>query len=391
MKKMLAMALTTILALTAVMCGGALAAGSVVAPVDVSNTQVDYQNGTYWARIRDTDKIKDHGYFTADLYVQDLYAADQVWALQAGDKVKVNGKTYTVKSLQPEQDGKRELYVEEDIPGYIAFSKTSNTACVAIVDDWVPCTKVGEQKIMMPLPNDFNYTWLDPDGNIDGTYNSDQFVTLVSDADSAPVLNQYNTMIRFENGLLMMIGHQDYPYGPEEEEEITPNSAGTGMVDNSVPLFMTPSTFKERYNALMEAQAEQYAEQLGAEGVKIVKENYTLTETDCVDEVIYYDNSAWTVEAAFMFGEPTAVSESAPARILNFTIKSGVPDGAVNLSMFAFQMMIGYDFQDRVSLDDLTNWFDNAETMDNVFQLPGYTLNVYKTDEQLTYAVIPDA
>ena len=163
------------------------------------------------------------------------------------------------------------------------------------------------------------------------------------------------------------------------------------MVDNSVPLFMTPSTFKERYNALMEAQAEQYAEQLGAEGVRIVKENYTLTETDCVDEVIYYDNSAWTVEAAFMFGEPTAVSESAPARILNFTIKSGVPDGAVNLSMFAFQMMIGYDFQDRVSLDDLTNWFDNAETMDNVFQLPGYTLNVYKTDEQLTYAVIPDA
>ena len=391
MKKMLAMALTTILALTAVMCGGALAAGSAVEPVDVSNTQVDYQNGTYWARIRDTDKIKDHGYFTADLYVQDLYAADRVWALQAGDKVKVNGKTYTVKSLQPEQDGKRELYVEEDIPGYIAFSKTSNTACVAIVDDWVPCTKVGEQKIMMPLPNDFNYTWLDPDGNIDGTYNSDQFVTLVSDADSAPVLNQYNTMIRFENGLLMMIGHQDYPYGPEEEEEITPTSAGTGMVDNSVPLFMTPSTFKERYNALMEAQAEQYAEQLGTEGVRIVKEEYTMTETDCVDEVVYYDNSAWTVEAAFMFGEPTAVSENAPARILNFTIKAGVPDGAVNLSMFAFQMMIGYDFQDRVSLDDLTNWFDNAETMDNVFQLPGYTLNVYKTDEQLTYAVIPDA
>ena len=107
MKKMLAMALTTILALTAVVCGGALAAGSVVAPVDVSNTQVDYQNGTYWARIRDTDKIKDHGYFTADLYVQDLYAADQVWALQAGDKVKVNGKTYTVKSLQPDVCGGR--------------------------------------------------------------------------------------------------------------------------------------------------------------------------------------------------------------------------------------------------------------------------------------------
>ena len=59
MKKMLAMALTTILALTAVMCGGALAAGSAAEPVDVSNTQVDYQNGTYWARIQTRSRTTD--------------------------------------------------------------------------------------------------------------------------------------------------------------------------------------------------------------------------------------------------------------------------------------------------------------------------------------------
>lgn len=194
------------------------AAGGALTPVDVSNTLVDNQNGTYWARITDTDKIMDGGYFIVELYVQDLYAADKAWALQAGDKVQVNGETYTVKSLQPEENGRRELYVEEDIPGYIAFSKTSNTACVAVVDDWVPCTKIGEQKIMMPLANDFNYTWLDPDGNVGGTYDADQFVSLVTDAETAPVLNQYNTMIRFEKGLLMMIGHQDYPYGPEEND-----------------------------------------------------------------------------------------------------------------------------------------------------------------------------
>lgn len=191
------------------------AAGGVLAPVDVSNTLVDNQNGTYQARIKDTDKIMSGGYFTVELYVLDLYAAEKVWALQAGDKVQVNRKNYTVKSLQPEQDGRRELYVEEDIPGYIAFSKTSNTACVAVVDDWVPCTKVGEEKIMMPLANDFSYFWLDQDGNVDGTYNADEFVSMVTN-DGAPVLNQYNTVIQFENGLLMTIGHQDYPYGPEE-------------------------------------------------------------------------------------------------------------------------------------------------------------------------------
>ena len=56
------------------------------------------------------------------------------------------------------------------------------------------------------------------DGEIGGTLDADGFVSMVTNTDSAPVLNQYNTMVRFENGLLMMIGHQDYPYGPDETE-----------------------------------------------------------------------------------------------------------------------------------------------------------------------------
>ena len=365
------------------------ASGGVLTPVDVSNTLVDNQNGTYWARIKDTDKIMDGGYFTAELYVQDLYAADKAWALQAGDKVQVNGKTYTVKSLQPEQDGRRELYVEEDIPGYIAFNKTSNTACIAIVDDWVPCTKVGEEKIMMPLANDFNYTWLDPDGNIGGTYDADQFVAMVTNADSAPVLNQYNTMIMFKDGLLMMIGHQDYPYGPEETETAAP--AETGMVDDSTPVFMTPSSFKARFNLLMETLADEFSEELGEENVRTVKEHYTLTETDIGGAILYYDNNAWTVEAGFMYGDEESVSEDAPALILNLTIKPEVPEGMAYLAKYAIRTMIAYDFQDQVSLDDLTNWFDNAQDAGDVFALPGYTLNLYKTDEQLTYAILPPA
>lgn len=365
------------------------AAGSVVAPVDMSNTQVDNQNGVYLARITDTDRIMDGGYFTVELYVGDIYALDAVWALQAGDKVQVNGKTYTVKSLQPEQDGRRELYVEEEIPGYIAFLNASNTACVAIVDDWTPCRKVGEEKIMLPLPNDFAFVWMNPDGDDGETYNADQFVALVTNADSAPVLNQYNTMVRFDNGLLTVISHQDYPYGPEETETAAP--AETGMVDNSTPLFMIPSHFVERYNALMVALADQYAEQLGEEGVRIVKEDYTITQTDPVGEIIYYGNNAWSIEAGFMYGDAASASETAPALIMNYTIKAGVPDGAVFLTKYAIQMMIGYDFQDQVSLDDLTKWFDSAENPEDIFTLPGYTLNVYKTDEQLTYAVLPPA
>lgn len=190
----------------------------ILKPADVSNTLVDNQNGTYWARIRDTDRIMSGGFFTAELYVQDLYALDQVWALQEGDRVEVNGKVFTVKSLQPEEDGRRELYTREENDGYIVFAKTSNTACIALVNDWVPCTRVGAEKIMMPLANHFTFLWMQ--GDEDATvYDADSFVSLVANEETAPVLNQYNTMVRFENGLLMMIGHQDYPFGPDGTEE----------------------------------------------------------------------------------------------------------------------------------------------------------------------------
>ena len=365
------------------------AAGGVLAPVDVSNTLVDNQNGTYWARVTDTDKIMSGGYFTVELYVLDLYAADQVWALQAGDKVQVNGKIYTVKSLQPEQDGRRELYVEEDIPGYIAFSKTSNTACVAVVDDWVPCTKVGEEKIMMPLANDFNYTWLDQDGNIGGTYNADEFVSMVTN-DGAPVLNQYNTMIRFENGLLMMIGHQDYPYGPEETETAAP--AETGMVDNSAPPFMIPSYFTARYNAMMEALADNYADALGEEGVQIINQYYMLTDTEMNGTTLDCINPDKNIIGRFFYPDEASVSENAPAMMMNLIVKSDVPEDVLNYFVkYGFKMMIAYDFQNEVSLDELNEWFDSAEDPDNVFSIPGYTLNVIKTDDLVLYAVIPPA
>ncbi len=358
----------------------------ILKPADVSGTQADSQNGTYWARITDTDRIMSGGYFTAELYVLDLYALDQVWALQEGDRVEINGKVFTVKSLQPEQDGRRELYVLEDMDGYIAFSQTSDTECVAVVNDWVPCTKIGTEKIMMPLANDFNYTWLDQDGEIGGTLDADGFVSLVTNEEAAPDLNQYNTMIRFENGLLMMIGHQDYPYGPDGTW-----GDGTEEAQAETPFFMTPSVFVEYYNAAMEALADQYAEQLGEEGVQIVKERYTLTQTDPDGAFIYYGNSDWSVEVGFLYADETSASETSPALVMNYTIKEGVPDGAVFLSQYDFRMMIGYAYRDEISTDELADWFENAEDPADIFTLPGYTLNVLKSGGQIQYAVLPPA
>ena len=362
-------------------------AEEILKPVDLSNTLVDNQNGTYWARITDTDRIMTGGFFTAELYVQDIYALDKVWALQEGDQVEVNGTVFTVKSLQPEQDGRRELYVQEEFDGYIAFSKTSNTACIALVNDWVPCTKVSSEKIMMPLANDFSYVWLDQDGEIGGTRDADGFVSLVTNSETAPVLNQYNTMVRFENGLLMMIGHQDYPYGPEEAADDGPAEGKTDT--GETPFFMVPADFVQYYNAVMEALADQYAEQLGEEDVRIVKEEYTLTQSDPNGVLAYYGNNDWSVEAGFMYADAASASDTSPALILNFTIKEGVPDGAVFLAKYAFRMMIAYAYRDEVSVDELADWIENVEDSADVFTLPGYTLNFLKSGEQIQYAVLP--
>lgn len=372
------------------------AAGGVLTPVDVSNTLVDNQNGTYWAHITDTDRIMDSGYFTVELYVQDLYAADKAWALQPGDKVQVNGMTYTVKSLQPEQDGRRELYVEEDIPGYIAFKKTSNTACVAVMDDWVPCTKVGEEKIMMPLANDFNYTWLDQDGEIGGTYDADQFVTMVTNADSAPALRQYNTMIQFENGLLMKIAHQDYPYGPEETEAAAPapSSEQPAATETSgeAPPFMIPSYFYQRFNTMMETLAEHYKDALGEEGVQIINQCYVLIDKETNGTTLDYFNLYNNVTARFFYPDEASVSEETPAMMMSLIIKNEVPEDVVNyFVIYGFKTMIAYDFQEEVSLDELSEWFKTAEDPDNIFSIPGYTLNVMKTDDLTLYAVMPSA
>ena len=169
----------------------------------------------------------------------------------------------------------------------------------------------------------------------------------------------------------------------EETEQPAPDTGSS-----EAPAFMTPSVFIEYFNGMMTALADQYAEALGEDGVAIVKENYILTQTDPQGAIVYYGNNDWSLEAGFLFADEIDYYANAPALTLNFNIKSGTPDGAVFLAKAALKMVIAYHFQNEVSLDDLSNWFNTADDPSNIFQLPGYTLNYLASEGYIQYAVL---
>ena len=363
---------------------------AVLRPADVSGMEPDTENGIYYARITDTDRIEDGGFFTAELYVLDTYPLEQVNALQEGDKVEVNGTVWTVASLQPEQDGACELRVREELDGYIAFTKDSETTYTVRMNDWAPSTMISSVKIMLPLCNDFSFFWMGADDDAQ-VYDADAFIKLLRDGSTAQLLTQYNTMIRFSNGLMDQIGHMDYPTGPEEEP-IEPDDAEEPLPDDSgivsdVPVFLTPSVFAEYFNAMMTALADKYAEALGEEGVRIVKEDYTITQQDPQGVFVYLGNNDWTVEAGFLFENEADYLVNAPALTLNFNIRNTVPDGAVFLTKSVLTSLIAYHFQGAVTYNDLADWFDNVNDPSDTFTLPGYTLSFLQSQDYTQYAM----
>ena len=189
-----------------------------VEPMDLSWLTVNKEDGQYSVRITDTKKIDDGGYFTAEIYFADTYPIEEVYALQEGDKVTVNGTAYTVDTLLPEQDGVRELRVKEDFDGYIVFKKATDNYLTAQMNDWTPSTKISTEKIMLPLPNAFAFFWMGGDEEVK-TYDWESFVSLLRSGELDGELNQYNTLIQFKDGLVGSIGHTDYPQGPAQEDQ----------------------------------------------------------------------------------------------------------------------------------------------------------------------------
>ncbi len=159
--------------------------------------------------------------------------------------------------------------------------------------------------------------------------------------------------------------------------------------EETTPLFLIPSYFVARFNTFMDMMTQQNADFLGEDGVRVLQEYFTIVNSDPVGETLFYGNADWNVEVAFTYADEESASEDAPALALNLTIKSDVPEIAAYLTKYSLRMMIAYDFQEDVSVDELKEWFDRAEDPADIFTIPGYTLNVRKNDELVQYAVLP--
>ena len=172
---------------------------------------------------------------------------------------------------------------------------------------------------------------------------------------------------------------------------LTAAICGAAAEENAPP-FMIPSYFYQRFNTMMETLAEHYKDALGEEGVQIINQCYVLIDKETNGTTLDYFNLYNNVTARFFYPDEASVSEETPAMMMSLIIKNEVPEDVVNyFVIYGFKTMIAYDFQEEVSLDELSEWFKTAEDPDNIFSIPGYTLNVMKTDDLTLYAVMPSA
>lgn len=203
-------------------------AGQEIVPLEITEEDLDLENGEFRLTIEDTDKIISDGYFTAVLYMEDRYDPAQIESLKAGDRVQVNGAWYTVYKVERmERKGydkgelrlvvSYEVLPEEEIASYLAFENTRDGNYIAVYDDWSPVTFITRMKIMLPLPDAF--VWYD--GPEEKECSADELTELLSiplDDGSTDCFSPYSTTVVFKDGLMTQIRSFPYPYGPEGEE-----------------------------------------------------------------------------------------------------------------------------------------------------------------------------
>ena len=203
-------------------------AGQEIVPLEITEEDLDLENGEFRLTIEDTDKIISDGYFTAVLYMEDRYDPAQIESLKAGDRVRVNGAWYTVYKVERmERKGydkgelrlvvSYEVLPEEEIASYLAFENTRDGNYIAVYDDWSPVTFITRMKIMLPLPDAF--VWYD--GPEEKECSADELTELLSiplDDGSTDCFSPYSTTVVFKDGLMTQIRSFPYPYGPEGEE-----------------------------------------------------------------------------------------------------------------------------------------------------------------------------
>ena len=222
---------TALLVLVFTVFFSACADATDVRPLDINPEEIDLNNGTFCLNVRNEERISEDGFFTAELYLEDRYDAEQVKALAPGDTVEMNGAIWTVDEIiihqdeYPEEQAVYEIVPVEEYYGYMVFSPTADGTCIAVIDDWVPVTPVGEIRVSMPLPERFTYVRISS-GEEKDPVGADVFL---EDLDMFGGFNPYNSTCVMEDGALVNVLHSSYPWGPEEywpgEEDALPDDS----------------------------------------------------------------------------------------------------------------------------------------------------------------------
>jgi len=173
------------------------------------NTQGTVQ---YYMSIVDDTKIENEGFFTIGLYCPEVFRTSSVKTLTVGDTIILNGTNVKISAINQTEDGWLELIPSAGEYGYV-FLVPSDTQpyYIAVVDDWVPCAKITELKVWMPLPDKFTYVY----GPEEEHFTAAGFIKELQNG-AGEWMNQYNTMVTLNNGVPVMITHNDYPEGPVE-------------------------------------------------------------------------------------------------------------------------------------------------------------------------------
>lgn len=177
--------------------------------------EVDTRNGTYWARITDLDHILDGGFFTVELYEQERFAAADVESLKSGDKVRLNGNTYTVSSLArpwwKNTETEYEIIPQETLPdgSWIGFEKGEGDFYYGIIDNYRTTSFLTDVPIWMPLPYAFSFVYTVNENDVT-IFDADKFVEFVKEgSDFVDDLGPESTVVQFSEGLLTMIATQE--------------------------------------------------------------------------------------------------------------------------------------------------------------------------------------
>ncbi len=183
-----------------------------VVPLAVDPEKLDLNNGSYCIGFRNPDKIREEGFLTVDLYVEEHFDAKQIRSLSPGDTILVDGSVWTVEEMVIHSDSDYELYPVEELNGYIAFWLQDDGTFLGVRNDWSPVIYIGEKKIKVPLKENFAfYTYSAGELEEPEDYQS-MLDALERNGDNYV---PYNTTGDFENGELVAVTHSDYPEGPE--------------------------------------------------------------------------------------------------------------------------------------------------------------------------------